>query len=124
MILDRAQLPPKLRKGPAVGFLILTEFLAELRIADSRLLVDWDDIEHKLRELQNALDEYLALEDLDHELALELVIHRDRVACTLDSWERGSINSIERSVLSKQERYVRERQRAAREGRIGKDRRR
>ena len=124
MVFYRAQLPAQMQKGPAVGFLILTEFLADLRIADSRSLADWETTESKLRELRNSLDEYLSLEDLDHELALELIIHRDRVCHVLDAWQKGFVNTVERAVMVNQERYVRERQRAAREGRIGEDRRR
>ena len=124
MVFYRAQLPAHMQKGPAVGFLIVTEFLADIRLSDSRSLVNWQATESKLRELRNCLDEYLSLEDLDHELALELIIHRDRVCHVLDAWQKGFVNTVERAVLVNQERYVRERQRAAREGRIGEDRRR
>ena len=118
MVFYRAQLPAHMQKGPAVGFLIVTEFLADIRLADSRSLVNWQATESKLRELRNCLDEYLSLEDLDHELALELIIHRDRVCHVLDAWQKGFVNTVERAVLVNQERYVRERQRAAREGRL------
>jgi len=104
-----------MQQGPAVGFLILTEFLADIRLSDSRYLADWKSCESKLRELRDALNEYLALEDLDHEVALELVIHRDRVCHVLDAWQKGYVNTVERAVMVNQERYVRERQRAARE---------
>jgi hypothetical protein len=113
-----------MQKGPAVGFLILTEFLADIRLSDSRYLADWESCESKLRELRNALDEYLSLEELDHDVALELIIHRDRTCHVLDSWQKGFVNSVERAVLVNQERYVRERQRAAREGQIGQTKRR
>ena len=115
MVLDNLVLPPELRKGPAVGFLVLTQCLAEFRLSDTRSCCDWLEIESQLRKLETALDEYLSREDQDHELALEFIIHRDRVSCTLDAWQKGSMNSVERTVLANQERYVRERQQAARE---------
>jgi len=121
MVFDRSLVPTQLAKGPAVGFLVLTQCLAEFRLSDTRLCCDWREIESRLKKLETALDEYLSREDQDHELALEFIIHRDRVSCTLDAWQKGSMNSVERTVLENQERYVRERQRAAREGRLGND---
>ena len=121
MVFDRSLVPTQLAKGPAVGFLVLTQCLAEFRLSDTRLCCDWREIESRLKKLETALDEYLSLEDQDHELTLEFIIHRDRVSCTLDAWQKGSMNSVERTVLENQERYVRERQRAAREGRLGND---
>ena len=122
MVFYKSQLPRQMQKGPAVGFLILTEFLADIRLSDTRSLANWKATENTLKNLRNALDEYLALEDLEHETALELIIHRDRTCHVLDSWQKGFVNTVERAVLVNQERYVRERQRAAREGRIGEDR--
>jgi len=121
MVFDRSLVPTQLAQGPAVGFLILTQCLAELGLSDTRSLCDWHGIESRLRKLGTALDEYLSREDQDHELALEFIIHKDRVSCTLDAWQKGSMNSVERTVLRNQERYVRERQLAAREGRLGDD---
>jgi len=115
MVFHNLVLPPQLEKGPAVGFLVLTQCLAEFRLSDTRSLCDWHEIESRLRKLGTALDEYLSVEDQDHELALEFIIHRDRVSCTLDAWQKGGMNSVERTVLENQERYVRERQLAARE---------
>jgi len=115
MVFRNLVLPPQLEKGPAVGFLCLTQCLAEFRLSDTRLCCDWREIESRLKKLETALDEYLSLEDQDHELTLEFIIHRDRVSCTLDAWQKGSMNSVERTVLANQERYVRERQCAARE---------
>jgi len=115
MVLDNLVLPPLLRKGPAVGFLVLTAVITELRLSSSRLHLDWTRVEHALEELNTALNEYLARQAQDHELALELVIHRDRARHVLDCWQNGEVHSVERAVLARQERYVRERQQAARE---------
>jgi len=115
MVLDNLVLPPQLSKGPAVGFLVLTASITELRLSSHRLGLDWSGVDHVLLELNTALNEFLAGEDQDHELALEFIIHRDRVQHVLDCWESGTVHSVERAVLANQERYVRERQRAARE---------
>jgi len=122
MVFDRYSIPAQLQKGPAVGFLILTDVLAELGVADLRPTSDWRTVEQKLRELDTALSEYLALEDLDHAVALEFIIHRDRVAHILDSWKNGVVHDVERAVLVYHEHYMRERQQAAREHSRGEDR--
>ena len=115
MVFDRSLVPTQLAKGPAVGFLVLTASITELRLSSHRLGLDWSGVDHVLLELNTALNEFLAGEDQDHELALEFIIHRDRVQHVLDCWESGTVHSVERAVLANQERYVRERQRAARE---------
>ena len=115
MVFDRSLVPTQLAKGPAVGFLVLTTSITELRLSSCRLGLDWSRVDHALQELNTALNEFLAGEDQDHELALEFIIHRDRVQHVLDCWESGAVHSVERAVLANQERYVRERQRAARE---------
>ena len=115
MVLDNLVLPPQLSKGPAVGFLVLTASVTELRLSSGRLGLDWQGVEHTLEQLNRELNDYLAGEDQDHELVLEFIIHRDRVRHVLDCWENGEVHSVERAVLANQERYVRERQQAARE---------
>jgi len=115
MVLDNLVLPPQLRKGPAVGFLVLTVSITELRLSSHRLGLDWQGVQNALEELNRELNDYLAGEDQDHELALEFIIHRDRVQHVLDCWESCAVHSVERAVLANQERYVRERQQAARE---------
>jgi len=115
MVLDNLVLPPQLRKGPAVGFLVLTASVTELRLSSGRLGLDWKGVEHTLEQLNRELNDYLAGEDQDHDVVLEFIIHRDRVRHVLDCWENGEVHSVERAVLANQERYVRERQQAARE---------
>jgi len=115
MVFDRSLVPTQLAKGPAVGFLVLTASITELRLSSGRLGLEWSGVDHALLELNTALNEFLAGEDQDHELALEFIIHRDRVRHVLDCWENGAVHSVERAVLANQERYVRERQQAARE---------
>ena len=115
MVFDRSLVPTQLAKGPAVGFLCLTQSLTELRLLSSRLPLDWSRVDEKLQELNTALNDFLAGEDQDHDVVLEFIIHRDRVRHVLDCWENGEVHSVERAVLANQERYVRERQQAARE---------
>jgi len=115
MVFDRSLVPTQLAKGPAVGFLCLTQCLAEFRLSDTRSCCDWLEIESRLKKLETALGEYLSREDQDHDVVLEFIIHRDRVRHVLDCWENGEVHSVERAVLRNQERYVRERQQAARE---------
>ena len=111
---NKTQLPVQFQKGPAVGFLILTEYLAEFRLEDTRSTVDWQRMESLLRQLRNSLNELLSLEDLDKEFALEIVIHRDRVCHVLHSWQEGYINRLERAFIVKQECHVRQLQRNTR----------
>ena len=114
MIVNNGLIAKQLRKDPAVGFLALTEFLVFLRLADNRNLADWKSVKQCLENLDRALREYLASEELDPDIAREFIVHRDRVTHTLDSWQAGSVNSVSRAIMQKQEQYWRRIQRMQR----------
>jgi hypothetical protein len=120
MIVDKTLIPEQLQKGPAAGFLALTESLVFFRLADSQNTTDWKSVEQCLENLDQALREYLACEDLDPDLARELIIHRDRVTLTLDSWSKGTTNTQSFGLAVKHERLLRQQQRIWREEGIGK----
>jgi hypothetical protein len=115
MIIDQTLIPEQLRKGPAAGFLCLTEYLVFFRLADSQNTTDWKSVEQCLENLDRALREYLACEELDPDLARELIIHRDRVTLTLDSWQKGTTNTHAFGLAVKHERLLRQQQRIWRE---------
>ena len=118
MIANNGLTPKQLRRDPAVGFLALTEFLVFLRLADNRNLADWKSVKQCLENLDRALREYLASEELDPDIAREFIVHRDRVTHTLDSWQAGSVNSVSRAIMQKQEQYWRRIQRMQRVERV------
>jgi len=118
-MLDRTVIPEQLQKGPAAGFLALTESLVFFRLADSQNTADWQGVCLTLERLDSALREYLACEDLDPDLARELIIHRDRVTLTLDSWCKGTTDTQSFGLAVKHERLLRQQQRIWREEGIG-----
>jgi len=118
-MLDRTLIPAQLQKGPAAGFLCLTEHLVFLGLADCQSLADWRGVCLTLERLDSALREYLACEDLDPDLARELIIHRDRVTLTLDSWHKGTTDTQSFGLAVKHERLLRQQQRIWREEGIG-----
>jgi hypothetical protein len=110
MVLDRTLIPPKLQKGPAVGFLYLSESLPLLRLAAPRV-ANWDTIHSILEDLDCELRETLNLQDIDHDIVTELIIHRDRVTFTLDAWKRGYYTEDGLKWLIRQEQNLRTMQR-------------
>jgi hypothetical protein len=114
-MLDRTLIPPQLRTGPAVGFLALTEYLVFFRLADSQNTTDWESVEQCLENLDQALREYLACEELDPDIARELIIHRDRATLTLDWWDQGRVNHAAHALAVKQEQLIRQQQLILRE---------
>ena len=118
-MLDRTLIPPQLRTGPAVGFLCLTESLVFFRLSDTHNTAYWKSVEQCLENLDRALREYLACEELDPDLARELIIHRDRVTLTLDSWCKGTTDTQSFGLAVKHERLLRQQQRIWREEGIG-----
>lgn len=105
-MLDRTLIPPELRKGPAVGFLYLSESLPLLRLSAPRF-TNWDRIHSILEDLDCELRETINLGDIDHDIVTELIIHRDRVAFTLDAWKRGYYTEDGLKWLIRQEQNVR-----------------
>jgi hypothetical protein len=105
-MLDRTLIPEQLRKGPAVGFLCLTELLPLLRLAVPKL-VDWSRIHSILEDLDCELRETVNLDRVDHDIVTELIIHRDRVTFILDAWERGYYVEDALKLLERQEQNVR-----------------
>jgi hypothetical protein len=114
-MLDRELIPTQLRTGPAVGFLALTESLVFFRLADSQNTTDWQKVSDTLKRLDRQLREYLACEELDPDIARELIIHRDRVTLTLDWWDQGSVNHAAHALAVKQEQLIRQQQKIGRE---------
>ena len=114
-MLDRTVLPAQLQKGPAAGFLCLTESLVFFRLADTHNTLDWRSVKQCLENLDQALREYLACEELDPDLAREFIIHRDRVTLTLDSWSKGTTATQSFGLAVKQEQLLRKLQRIWRE---------
>jgi len=115
MIIDQTLIPAQLQKGPAAGFLALTEYLVFFRLADCQSLADWRGVCLTLERLDSALREYLACEELDPDLAREFIIHRDRVTLTLDSWQKGTTDTYAFGLAVKHERMLRQQQRIWRE---------
>lgn len=120
-MLNHELIPPELRKGPAVGFLLLTESLPLLRLSAPRL-ADWDRILGILKDLDCELRETLNLDAVDHDVLTELIIHRDRVTFVLDAWERGYYTEDALEWLVRQEQNARLIQREKQlQGAIAKD---
>jgi len=104
-------LPPELEKGPAVGFLALTDVLAEFRLSLPRPELNWGKLEHTLQKLHLALKREIDRDRVSHSVALELIVHRDRVSFVLTSWQRGYADLGTKQLQAKAERLVREKQR-------------
>lgn len=115
MITDKTLIPEQLQKGPAAGFLALTESLVFFRLADSRNCADWRSTKQCLENLDQALREYLSCEELDPDLARELIIHRDRATLTLDCWSKGTTNTASFALSVKHEQLLRQQQQIWRE---------
>jgi len=111
MVLDNLVLPPQLRKGPAVGFLALTDVLAEFRLSSSRLDLDWEKLENTLQKLHLALKREIDLDRVGHALALEICLHRDRVGFVIVSWQRGYADLGMKQLQERGEQEVRKKQR-------------
>lgn len=94
-------------KGPAVGFLALTDHLVFLRLANTRDTLDWQPIESVLKKLDTQIRRYLARDDAEQGITQELIIHRDRIRFTLDAWEKGKADEVTWAITLRQERYLR-----------------
>jgi hypothetical protein len=95
------------------------EYLVFFRLSDSRNTTDWKSVEQCLENLDQALREFLACEKLDPDVARELIIHRDRVTLTLDSWCKGTTDTESFKLAVKHERMLRQQQQTWREEGIG-----
>lgn len=111
MIADNSLIPAQLRKGPAVGFLALTDHLVFLRLANTRDCADWQPIENVLKKLNKEIRRHLVRDDAEQGVTQELIIHRDRIRFTLDAWEKGKADAVTWAITLRQEQYLRRIQR-------------
>jgi len=107
MIADNSFIPAQLQKGPAVGFLALTDHLVFLRLANTRDCANWQPIENVLKKLYAETRRYLARDDAEQGITQELIIHRDRIRFTLDAWEKRKVDEVTWAITLRQEQYLR-----------------
>ena len=94
-----------IRRDPAEGFLALTDHLVFLRLANTRDSLNWLPIENVLKKLNAEIHSYLARENVKQGITQELIIHRNRVRFTLDSWGKQCINPGTWSIMLREELY-------------------
>ena len=96
-----------INRGPAAGFLALTDHLVFLGLADSRNCANWQPVKNSLKKLDTQIRRYLARDDAEQGITQELIIHRDRIRFTLDAWEKGKADDVTWAIMLRQERYLR-----------------